>query len=90
MNPTPAGVATFSGAVLLSGLVLFSASDAPDWTAPLKAEAETLGKASWHPMLKHLAEMHANSTHAPAASFQFPWEDTGTGYASVPLSDIGI
>lgn len=84
MNPTRARVAILSGAVLLSGLMLFSASDAHNWTAPLKTEAEKLGKASWHPMLKHLAGMHANSTHAPAAAFELPWEDTGTGYGLGP------
>src|SRR3954462_812476 len=84
MNPTSVTAATLSGAVLLSGLMLPSPSDTPDWTAPLKTEAETLGKASWHPMLKHLAQMHANSTHAPAAAFEFPWEDTGTGYGLGP------
>jgi len=84
MNPTRVSIAILSGAVLLSGLVLFSASDVRDWTAPLKTEAERLGKASWHPMLKHLAEMHAHSTHAPAAAFEFPWEDTGTGYGLGP------
>lgn len=71
-------------AISLALTIISAAPNVQDWTAPLRAEADTLGKPAWRPMLKHLAQMHSNSTHPPSGPFQFPWEDTGTGYAIGP------
>ena len=72
-------------AVGLQASILWAQAPADNvWEAPLFTEAESLGKAAWRPMLKHLAEMHLRSTHPATAPFEFPWEDTGTGYALGP------
>ncbi len=74
------------GAVSIAALLLSATTGArqDDWATPLRAEANTLGKPSWRPMLKHLADMHVGGTHRALEPFEFPWEDTGTGYGLGP------
>lgn len=57
---------------------------ATDWTAPLRREVATLGKPAWRPMLAYDVGMHRASTHPATPPFQYPWEDTGTGYGYGP------
>lgn len=46
----------------------------------LRHEAATLGKESWRPMLRYVADLHVRSTHPAMAPFSFPWEEIGPGY----------
>lgn len=57
----------------------------PDYQLPnLAAEAGTLGKESWRPMLRAVAELHARSIHPPRHPFPYPWEEIGPGYCYGP------
>jgi hypothetical protein len=38
----------------------------------LHSEVETLGKASWRPMLSYAVDLHVRSTHAPEPPFEMP------------------
>jgi putative isomerase len=55
-----------------------------DWAAGLDNEAKHLGKPTWVPMLLKDVAMHRASTHPATPPFQYPWEDTGTGYGYGP------
>jgi putative isomerase len=46
----------------------------------LRAEAAGLGKESWRPMLRYVADLHVRSTHDAIPPFAFPWEEIGPGY----------
>ena len=60
------------------------ASDiAAEWAA-LKAEAGTLGKPAWRPVLGYLAALHERGTHPAAPPFEFEWETLGPGYGYGP------
>jgi putative isomerase len=50
----------------------------------LRAEAETLGRSAWRPMLRYVAELHARSVLPPAPPFALPWEHIGPGYVYGP------
>ena len=46
----------------------------------LSAEAETLGKPEWRPMLTYLADLHRRSTRPAGPPFPYPWVELGPGY----------
>jgi putative isomerase len=46
----------------------------------LRTETAGLGKESWRPMLRYVANLHVRSTHEAIAPFKFPWEEIGPGY----------
>ena len=71
------GSAVVARATDLSGL------PGENW-APLRAEASTLGKPSWRPMLAYLAALHERGTHPASPPFEYPWEDLGPGYGYGP------
>jgi len=48
----------------------------------LRAEAASLGKPGWRPLLEYVADLHIRSTHPATAPFQFPWEEIGPGYTT--------
>ena len=50
----------------------------------LKAEAESLGRPAWRPMLRYVAELHERSTHPPRPPLPYPWEEIGPGYCYGP------
>ena len=50
----------------------------------LKAEAESLGKPAWRPMLRYVAELHERSIHPPRPPFALSWEEIGPGYQASP------
>ena len=50
----------------------------------LKAEAGTLGKPAWRPMLAYVAALHERSIRPPRPPFPFPWEEIGPGYCYGP------
>lgn len=54
-----------------------------DWNG-LKAEATTLGKPAWRPMLSYMAGLHARGTHPAQPPFEFEWEELGPGYGYGP------
>ncbi len=51
----------------------------------LRAEAATLGKAAWRPMLVYTAELHARSILPPRPPFERPIEEIGPGYCYAPV-----
>jgi putative isomerase len=55
-----------------------------DRFAALKTEASTLGKPSWRPLLKYVAELHERSTHPARPPFALDWEEIGPGYCYGP------
>lgn len=70
--------------VILAGLVALTlvlrAADIFPEAEKLKAEASALGKESWRPMLRYVADLHVRSTHSAEKPFEFPWEEIGPGY----------
>ncbi len=50
----------------------------------LVREADRLGKPSWRPMLRYVAELHARSTHPAQPPLSRPWEEIGPGYCYGP------
>ena len=50
----------------------------------LKADARSIGKPAWRPMLRYVAELHERSTHPPREPFPHPWEEIGPGYCYGP------
>jgi len=50
----------------------------------LMAEADSLGKPAWRPMLRYVAQLHARSTHPARPPFSRPWEEIGPGYCYGP------
>jgi putative isomerase len=48
--------------------------------AQLSAEAASIGKPAWRPMLAYVASLHRRATHPAAPPFDYEWEDLGPGY----------
>jgi len=71
-------------AVAMVLLVSSAGTQQSDWAAGLDREVKTLGKPAWRPMLAYDVMLHRVDTHAAAAPFEFPWEDTGRGYGYGP------
>jgi len=65
---------TFFGTSLAGAAEIFPEAE------KLRAETATLGKESWRPMLRYVADLHVRSTHPALAPFAFPWEEIGPGY----------
>lgn len=74
-------IAWAATAAAIGGLLRGAESDAifPEAEA-LRAEATTLGKEGWRPMLRYVADLHVRSTHPAIGPFAFPWEEIGPGY----------
>lgn len=50
----------------------------------LKQEVLQLGKPEWTPLLVYLAELHADSIHAPFYTLTYQWEEVA------PAGDLGL
>ncbi len=77
-------VTIVAGAMLRPGRAQTPQSSFEDWAAGLDKEAKSLGKPAWRLMLQKDVAMHRASTHPATPPFQYPWEDTGTGYGYGP------
>lgn len=75
-----------AAAVLAMMVASFSAAqhDAFPEAGALRRDADTLGKASWRPMLRYAADLHVRSTHPATGPFVFAWEEIGPGYGYGP------